>query len=124
MSCQKCNSERVCSVQSHASDCHFVRIGEKESYGYLPSDLGIGGGDDLEMEFCLDCGQIQGDFPRPRTELEDQEVVQRYMFAHPNGRLYLDDRFSWVGSFDAKTFTEEEKETLDVSRLDGEWVEI
>lgn len=123
MSCYRCNSPRICSVQSHASDCHSVRIGDKEGRGYLPDDLGIGGGDDLEMSFCLDCGQIQGKFPLPPTELENKEIVSTYMYMHPNGFLYLSDRCSWVGMFDAKVWTKEEKEEVDTSRLIGEWVE-
>ena len=39
-------------------------------YGYVPRDLGIGGGDDVQFDYCLDCGQIQGKFPLPRTALE------------------------------------------------------
>lgn len=49
---------------------NLVRFGEKEKDGYVPSDMGIGGGDYIEFEWCLDCGQIQGTFPRLMTELE------------------------------------------------------
>jgi hypothetical protein len=31
--------------------------------GYVPSKMGIGGGDYMEFSYCLDCGQIQGKFP-------------------------------------------------------------
>lgn len=35
-----------------------------QSYdGYVLSGIGIGGGDYVEFKYCLDCGQIQGDFP-------------------------------------------------------------
>lgn len=68
--CQRCNSQRLMHVQSHASDMHFVSIGEKEHQGYLPYDIGLDGGDDLCMTVCLDCGQLQGEFPLPPTELE------------------------------------------------------
>lgn len=70
MKCQNCNSDRVLNVQSHASDCHVISINGKSKDGYLPRDLGIGGGDDLRMNFCLECGQIQGKFPLPLTEIE------------------------------------------------------
>lgn len=68
--CQTCKSSRLLFVQSHASDMHFVSIGEIQKDGYLPYDIGLDGGDDLCMTYCLDCGQIQGTFPLPLTELE------------------------------------------------------
>jgi hypothetical protein len=69
--CQRCESERVVRVHSHGVDRNNWKLGNGEwSDGYLPHDLGIGGGDDLEMSYCLECGQIQGKFPLPPTELE------------------------------------------------------
>jgi hypothetical protein len=44
--------------------------GKVEHHGYVPRDIGIGGGDYLKMSYCLDCGQIQGEFPLENTELE------------------------------------------------------
>jgi hypothetical protein len=38
--------------------------------GYVPDDMGIGGGDYVEFDYCLQCGQIQGRFPRGITSLE------------------------------------------------------
>jgi len=63
-SCQRCESSRIMSVGSHASDLHsWTRPDGKDGDGYLPYGLGIGGGDDLEIDYCLDCGQIQGEWP-------------------------------------------------------------
>ena len=39
-------------------------------HDYVPRDLGIGGGDDVHFDYCLDCGQIQGKFPLLPAELE------------------------------------------------------
>jgi len=36
----------------------------------VPRDLGIGGGDDVQFDYCLGCGQIQRRFPLPSTEME------------------------------------------------------
>jgi hypothetical protein len=69
MTC-KCGSNRIASVNSKASDLHFVSIGENEQDGYLPSDMGIGGGDYVEFSWCLNCGQIQDDFPLKPCALE------------------------------------------------------
>jgi hypothetical protein len=40
-----------------------VRMGGNSRDGYVPSGLNIGGGDYLEFDMCLDCGQHQGVFP-------------------------------------------------------------
>ena len=69
MAC-KCGSKRIASVNSKSSDLNFVSIGTNENDGYLPSDMGIGGGDYVEFKWCLDCGQIQGKWPVKPTELE------------------------------------------------------
>jgi hypothetical protein len=34
-----------------------------ERHDYVPDFIGLGGGDYIELDYCLDCGQIQGDFP-------------------------------------------------------------
>jgi hypothetical protein len=71
MPCQRCNSKRVLSVYAHASDRHVWKMdGMEREDGYLPYDIGIGGGDDIEFDLCLDCGQVQGQFPLPETEYE------------------------------------------------------
>jgi hypothetical protein len=71
--CQRCSSTRLASIWSHAADRHVVNIGDKEHCDYMPTDLGIGGGDDCRFIYCLDCGQIQGKFPVPETKLERSE---------------------------------------------------
>ena len=38
---------------------------EQEHYGYVPNGLNIGGGDYCEIDYCLECGQLQGEFPIP-----------------------------------------------------------
>jgi len=70
MACDKCGSKRVMSISSKASDCSSWSIGENSQDGYLPRDLGIGGGDYVDFSYCLDCGKIQGEFPHPETGVE------------------------------------------------------
>lgn len=70
-SCQRCSYPRVITIQSHAVDMHSARVGTREHDGYLPHDLGLGGGDDLRVTYCLHCGQIQGEFPLSPCALED-----------------------------------------------------
>jgi hypothetical protein len=70
MSCQNCKGERVANVTAKSSDLSHVSLGECERNGYLPDDMGIGGGDYIEFSYCLACGQIQGQWPLEETDLE------------------------------------------------------
>jgi hypothetical protein len=47
-----------------------VDLAGRHYHGYVPRDLGFGGSDDVQFDYCLDCGQIQGQFPLPPAELE------------------------------------------------------
>ncbi len=73
MNCNGCDSTRLCYVQAKCSDLSNIHIGDKELDGYVPDDLGIGGGDYVDFGFCLDCGMIRGKFPKDQTELEAGE---------------------------------------------------
>lgn len=70
MACQRCGSERIATVSGKTSDLCYVSVGEAEHDDYVPHDMNIGGGDYLEFDLCLDCGQLQGEFPVPKTKLE------------------------------------------------------
>ena len=70
MSCQRCKSERIAAVSAKCSDLCNFRVGGKERDYYVPRALGIGGGDYVEFDYCLDCGQIQDNFPI------SQEIVE------------------------------------------------
>ena len=73
MSCKQCNSERVASVMGKCSDLFNAQLDEKEYEGYVPHDMGIGGGDEVQFDYCLDCGQIQGNFPVNPECFQDEE---------------------------------------------------
>ena len=74
MQCKKCGSYRIASVGAKCSDLCFASIKgfEYQHDGYVPSDMGIGGGDYVDIEYCLNCGQMIGTFPIERTELEEK----------------------------------------------------
>jgi len=72
MKCSRCESERVAEVGGKCSDMFSAELGDSSHQGYVPDDLGIGGGDYLEFSFCLDCGQLQGKFPLPPAAIEKQ----------------------------------------------------
>ena len=76
--CKKCESVRLIDIFGHCVD-RFVAESRGKEYGpdYVPGDIGLGpGGDDVNFTYCLDCGQIQGNFPiHPEfcEDLEDEE---------------------------------------------------
>ena len=45
---------------------------DKEHNGYVLDDINIGGGfgDYIDLDYCLNCGQIQGEWPCRETQLE------------------------------------------------------
>lgn len=80
MNCQRCQSKRVAGVTAKCSDCCGVNLNGADHEGYVPTGLGIGGGDYVDFSFCLDCGQLQGNFPLAPAEIEKdipaEEVVE------------------------------------------------
>lgn len=71
--CQRCESTRILSVHAHGRDCNVFYINGHEHEGYVPAEFGLGCGDDVEFEMCLECWQVQGKFPIKETQLEKGE---------------------------------------------------
>jgi len=71
--CRKCRNNRIATISAKCSDlCNVSIIPAKKSHtGYVPDSLGIGGGDYVEFSYCLDCGQMQGDFPISVKDAEE-----------------------------------------------------
>lgn len=66
MACRHCSSNRVATVSAKCSDmCNVLYPGKKDyTDGYVPKDIGIGAGDYIEFDWCMNCGMIQDDsFP-------------------------------------------------------------
>ncbi len=62
----RCGSARIGDVNAKCRDLCYLSIpcANIEGDDYVPGDIGLGeGGDYLAFEYCLDCGQIQGDWP-------------------------------------------------------------
>lgn len=74
--CQRCKSARVAMLNGKCSDMCSVNIGDREHEGYVPRELGVGGGDYVDLSWCLDCGQLQGEFPIPKHELEGAQDAE------------------------------------------------
>lgn len=67
MSCDKCGSERIALISAHSRDCSsfilpFDNI-EVEA-DYFPYVKGVCSGDDATFDLCMDCGKVQGEFPK------------------------------------------------------------
>lgn len=79
MKCRKCESERLAEVKGKCSNNCLVKFAGFETEGSIPEDLGIGGGEYLRFDICLNCGQMQGEFPTPPSYLEkdlpDTDIV-------------------------------------------------
>ena len=74
VSCQKCESHRVASAYGKCSDLGGFSMGSIDHEGYTPDGVGIGGGDDIDFRYCLDCGQMQGKWPLPLSPIEMGET--------------------------------------------------
>ncbi|CAB4196769.1 hypothetical protein UFOVP1290_289 [uncultured Caudovirales phage] len=74
MNCDKCNSKRVVSAGAKCSDMFYAEFTNEVLHtdynGYVPHDLGIGGGDYIDIKYCMDCGKLQGKFPLPTADIE------------------------------------------------------
>jgi hypothetical protein len=69
--CQNCHTSRLLSVKGEVPEnFRLLVLGSGASPNGLlthewtiPLQLNLGGGNKLEFEVCLNCGQMQGDFP-------------------------------------------------------------
>ena len=89
MSCGSCDSERLLSITGKCSDCFNAQTKDAEHEGYVPTYLGIGGGDYIQFTYCLDCGSIQGSsFPIPPEKVEESEDWHKHddICCHPGMR--------------------------------------
>jgi len=61
--CQRCGSDRIFETTSKSSDLNCTRFRSDEGEGYFPGIPNLGGGDYVELSVCLECGQVQGNWP-------------------------------------------------------------
>ena len=67
MKCDKCGSDRVIVFMAKCSDMCSTQYKGEEHDGYVPRiDNDIDEyGDYLQPKICLECGKVQGTFPKP-----------------------------------------------------------
>ena len=73
--CQQCGSYRLANVSGKCCDSCFYKYDETVLEYYVPSEMGIGGGDYIEFKYCLECGQIQ-DNCFPISEAAAREALE------------------------------------------------
>jgi hypothetical protein len=76
--CQRCGSSRVLEVSGNVANTCCIVMGQNEVVDCVPDNLGIGGGDFMEFEYCLECGQIQDTFPVDDPEWESENDYDDY----------------------------------------------
>lgn len=70
-SCQKCNSSRIAALFFYPRDAFFARVKGKTYEGHNPGDMNVGDGSDTtKVVYCLECGQMQGQWPLKTTKIE------------------------------------------------------
>ena len=70
MACIKCSSDRIFSFDASHDDrfCCSFKGERKVEADYAPYIQGICGGDDTGFSLCLECGQVQDNFPKEFPE--------------------------------------------------------
>lgn len=97
--CQRCGSDRILSGGGKSSDCNGFQFRGREDDGYVPRDVGIGGGDYYEIELCLECGQMQGEWPQrdPSFSLIVHDEIWFYVGRYSTARRMLEEVYSDFG---------------------------
>ena len=62
--CQHCGAVAIVSVTGKTSDRCYMKHLHRSYDGYVLRNMGVGADDYLEFDFCVHCGQIQGEFPK------------------------------------------------------------
>jgi hypothetical protein len=74
----ECGGERTAKISGKVTDLCYVAVPHLDKVqhdGYVPSGLGVGGGDYLKFQLCLDCGRVQN-FP----EVSDKTILEELNF--------------------------------------------
>ncbi len=71
--CKQCKGDRIATITAKSSDRNHGAFNGMSFEGSVPYDIGIGGGDYVRLEWCLDCGQIVGNFPAAIVYEDDHD---------------------------------------------------
>jgi len=68
MICKFCQSTKMVAIQAKCEDTFTIQdlSSGKTFSGYVPKDLGMGGGDYIRFKLCLACKRIQSPMLTPQ----------------------------------------------------------
>jgi Pyruvate/2-oxoacid:ferredoxin oxidoreductase delta subunit len=69
--CQHCGSYRVVTVLTALNDTPWISLGLCSTY--CPGEVGLTikhDSEDMVFDLCIECGTLQGEWPKPKTQLE------------------------------------------------------
>lgn len=87
--CQRCSSPRIVHAYGNTDEQFSASMGVFDSKarkwthgysGYVPDDMNVQDGDEdsFGFNYCLECGQMQGQWPLPITKLEEDKLESLY----------------------------------------------
>lgn len=79
--CLKCNSERVINIEAHMERNVYTQYRGHEFVGGIPDSINIAYKGHLDIDMCLECGQVQGTFPVADLDLAEQTEIMQAMTA-------------------------------------------
>lgn len=98
MSCQRCRSERLLDASGKSSDRNdFTLAGRGLDECYVISGCNIGSVDYYAFRLCLDCGQMQGEWPVPKLECEQEARLWFFVPDYPAVREALEEAYGIHG---------------------------
>ncbi len=59
--CHQCKTHSVVSIVAKCDDRCQVEYNDKQIHGYVPREIGIGGGDYIRISYCHICMRIQSE---------------------------------------------------------------
>lgn len=70
--CDRCGSKRLLDVYVQGRDGHSFSYAGIEYEGYSKEGTGLYGnyGDAIDFQLCMECGKVQGVFPKDHEEIK------------------------------------------------------
>lgn len=97
MKCQKCKSKRILSIVANSKNSNSIKFHNQNinlEDVYLPEIDNVCNDDDVAIDVCLDCGQLQGTWPVD----DDEEYIEN------NKDIAEDDEEQLTHDFDNSLF--------------------
>lgn len=70
LNCDCCRSDRVIGFRAITGDLLESAYKGTHRQSFPPWIDGFSGGDDLQFKLCLNCGKVQGEFPKAEPDFD------------------------------------------------------